>query len=311
MKRNFLQQSARPRISLPPLSALEAFDRAAAHLSFLRAAKELGITPSAVSHRIRSLEQKCGVRLFARAGRAVKLTQAGEKYLKNVRAALEALGQASRNLQSQDGGIPDIRISALPFFTSAVLLPALGDFRKRFPHARLHIEATNDYADFDRAGVDAAIRYGRERPAGLRFDPLTEISIVPVCTPEIARRMRSPEDISRQPLIHLTVQPAAWPQWLTQAGLGEPSSRMDLWFDNVLTALDAAEGGHGVVLAMYPLIKTRKGFGRSLVIPFNLPSQKGGVFHLAYRSEDARTKRIVVLRRWLIDAVKNITHNVR
>jgi LysR family glycine cleavage system transcriptional activator len=295
--------NARQSSTTPSLSALQAFERAAAHLSFLLAARDLGLTPSAVSHRIRGLEQKFGVRLFARAGRAIKLTSAGQHYLQTVKTSLDALEQGSRDLEARGAGVAEIRLSAPPFFTSAVIIPALGDFRMRFPNVMLRVDATTQYADFDRTRVDAAVRYGRERSAGLHFEPLVKIGIVPVCAPEIARRLRSLPDLAAQPLIHLTIQPAAWPNWLKEAGLDNSSSRSDLWFDNVLSLLDAAERGFGITLAMYPLITARKGFGRSLVIPFNCQATARDQFYLVHRSEHTRSKRMVMLRRWLTDAI--------
>ena len=288
----------------PSLSALQAFERAAVHLSFLRAARDLSLTPSAVSHRIRGLEQKFGVRLFTRAGRAIRLTAAGQQYLETVKASLAALEQGGRELQRHGADAQEIRISALPFFTSVVIIPALAEFRKRFPGVALKVEATNQYADFDRTSVDIAIRYGRERPVGLRFEPLIDVHSVPVCSPEIARRLRTPADLARETLIHVSVQPAAWPAWLNEAKVGGRSSRDDLWFDNVLSALDAAEQGLGVALAMYPLIRARSGFRRALVTPFSVRAIRSERFYMVCRSEHARSKRMVVLRRWLAAAVR-------
>jgi LysR family glycine cleavage system transcriptional activator len=297
-----------PRRSTPSLSALQAFEMAAAHLSFQRAARQLGLTPSAVSHRIRGLEERFGVRLFARTGRAIRLTEAGEHYLSIVSASLDALEHGSRDLQSLGAAAPDMRISALPFFTSTVIIPALDDFRKRFPAISLQVAATNDYADFNQGGVDAAIRYGREQSSGLRFEPLLEVSSIAVCSPRLARRLKQPKDLIDQPLIHITVQPNAWPVWLGEAGLQRPASQGDLWFDNVLSALDAARSGFGVALAMHPLVSAYAEFGRSLVAPFDLPKARGDKFYLVYRPEQARTRRILTLRRWLTEAVKAPAH---
>jgi LysR family glycine cleavage system transcriptional activator len=295
------------RRSTPSLSALQAFETAAEHQSFQRAARELGLTPSAISHRIRGLEERFGVRLFTRAGRAIRLTDAGQHYLTTVRASLDALELSSRDLQSLGASGPDLRISSLPFFTSMVIIPALDDFRRRFPNVSLQVAATNDYADFDRGGVDAAIRYGREHSSGLRFDPLLEVRGVAVCSSRLARQLRTPADLVKQPLIHVTVQRNAWPAWLDEAGLHRAESQNDLWFDNVLSALDAAQCGLGIALAMHPLISAHREFGRSLVVPFDLPPRRGGRFYLVYRSEHARTRRIATLRRWLTQAVHAAT----
>ena len=295
------------RRATPSLPALQAFEMAAKHLNFQRAAKDLGLTPSAISHRIRGLEQKFGVRLFERAGRAIRLTEAGEHYLNAVRSSLDALELSSLELQSRGGNGPGIRISSLPFFTNVVIIPALGDFRKRFPNTTLQVAATNEYANFDRAGIDAAIRYGRERSSGLRFDPLVEVRGTAVCSPDLARKLRSPQDLARHPLIHITVQGGAWPSWLKAAGLDRSESASDLWFDNVITALEAARHGLGIALAMHPLITGHPEFGRSLVAPFELLPARGERFYLVYRAEHANTRRVTTLRRWLSQAVSRAT----
>ena len=115
----------------------------------------------------------------------------------------------------RDGG-GELWISSLPFFTSAVLIPALPDFKRRHPATDAAIEATHQYADFNASRVDVAIRYGREHSTGLKFEPLVEVNRLPVCTPALIKGgLRDPEDLSRQVLIHLTTQPRA----------GRPGSR--------------------------------------------------------------------------------------
>ena len=291
------------RRATPSLSALQAFEMAAKHLNFQRAARDLGLTPSAISHRIRGLEQKFGARLFERAGRAIRLTDTGRHYLEAVRASLDALELSSLELQSRGANGPGIRLSSLPFFTNTVIIPALDDFRKRFPNTSLQIAATNEYADFDRGGVDAAIRYGRERSAGLRFDPLLEVCGVAVCAPRLAKRLRSPLDVARQPLIHVTVQSGAWPAWFAAAGLERSESNGDFWFDNIISALEAARCGLGIALTLHPLISAHPEFGKSLVAPFDHLRATGDIFYFVYRAEHANTRRILSLRRWLARAV--------
>ena len=197
--------------TIPPLAALLAFARAATQLSFRRAARDLSLSPSAISHQIRGLEQQFGIKLFIRGTRTVRLTPEGERYLAKVSAALATLQEASREMtrQRRDGS-GELWISSLPFFTSAVLLPALPDFKRRHPALTLRIEATHQYADFNASRVDVAIRYGREYSAGLKFEPLVEVKGLPVCTPALAKAgLRRPEDLSGEVLIHLTTQPRA------------------------------------------------------------------------------------------------------
>ncbi|MCW5747678.1 MAG: LysR family transcriptional regulator [Alphaproteobacteria bacterium] len=295
-----------PARAIPPLSAVQAFERAAAHLNFRRAAQDLAISPSAVSHQIRGLEARFGVRLFARAGRSVRLTPDGEHYLRAVAAGLALLEQAGRDLYRRGRGLPrELRISSLPFFTATVLIPALPEFTRRHPDLTLRIEATHQYADFDGAGVDVAIRYGRERAAGLRLEPLLEVRMQPVCAPGVARAgLRTPADLARQVLINVAQQPRSWSTWLREKGLAHLKPRGELWFDAVPSALEAAEQGLGVALAMHPLIRARAGFGRRLVFPFDAPAARGQTIYFVCRPEQARDRRVSALRRWLLEAVK-------
>jgi len=187
-----------PLRAIPPLTALLAFERAATQLSFRRAARDLALSPSAISHQIRGLEAQFGVKLFVRGARSVRLTADGERYLAKVSVALAALQEAGRDMlrhRRDSGG--ELWISALPFFTSTVLIPALPDFKRRNPGLVLRIEATHQYADFNSSRVDVAIRYGREHSAGLKFEPLIEVKGLPVCAPALIKGgLRKPEDLS-------------------------------------------------------------------------------------------------------------------
>jgi LysR family glycine cleavage system transcriptional activator len=305
---NDIHLSAAPEMpprAIPPLTALLAFERAALQLSFRRAARDLALSPSAISHQIRGLEVLFGVKLFVRGARTVRLTADGERYLAKVSAALAALQEAGREMlrHRRDGG-GELWISALPFFTSTVLIPALSDFKRRNPGVTLRIEATHQYADFNASRVDVAIRYGREHSTGLKFEPLVEVRGLPVCAPALIKGgLRHPEDLSREILIHLTSQPQAWPDWLKQAGIAQLTPRGHLWLDSVPAMLEAAEHGLGVTLAMAPLIRARPGFGKKLVAPFDVATGAGETIYLVSRTEQARDRRIGALRRWIVDAV--------
>ena len=294
-----------PLRAIPPLTALLAFERAASQLSFRRAAHDLALSPSAVSHQIRGLEQLFGVKLFVRGARSVRLTADGERYFARISVALAALQDAGREMQRhrRDSG-GELWISALPFFTSTVLLPALADFKRRHPGLTLRIEATHQYADFNASQVDVAVRYGREHSAGLKFEPLIEVKGMPVCAPALIKGgLRRPEDLARQVLIHLTTQPRSWPAWLKEAGIPDLAPRGHLWLDSVPAMLEAAEQGLGVTLGMAPLIKARPGFGRKLVAPFDVPVSRMETIYLVSRTEQARDRRIGALRRWIVEAV--------
>jgi LysR family glycine cleavage system transcriptional activator len=299
------QSSDLPLRAIPPLTALLAFERAASQLSFRRAARDLALSPSAISHQIRGLEEQFGVKLFVRGARSVRLTADGERYLAKISTALSTLQEAGQELlrRRRDGG-SELWISSLPFFTSTVLIPALPDFKRKNPGLTLRIEATHQYADFNASRVDVALRYGRENSTGLKFEPLIEVRGLPVCAPALIRGgLRKPADLSGQVLIHLTSQPRAWPSWLKAASNQEVTPRAHLWLDSVPAMLEAAEQGLGVTLAMAPLIKARPGFGKKLVVPFDIETAPTETIYLVSRTEQARDRRIAALRRWISDAV--------
>jgi LysR family glycine cleavage system transcriptional activator len=305
-----IEQSKRgltPSRIVPPLSALLAFERVAAHLSFRRAARELSVSPSAISHQIKSLEERFGMHLFVRVGRSVVLTDEGKRYLQTVRSALLQLEEGSRDLLDR---IKDrervLRISAMPFFTRTVLIPHLAKFQASHPKLDLRIDATHEYANFDERLVDAAIRYGRDRSQGLRLDALLSVSGQPVCSPKLAATLREPEDLRKATLINLVDQPRAWPAWLSEIVQQAVVPKSELWFDNVPAALEAAEHGLGVALAMYPLIKGWPAYGRRLVAPFDVQPHRTATLYLVTRPQDAHDRRIRNFRRWLLDAVKAV-----
>ncbi len=298
-----------PMRAIPPLSALLAFERAASQLSFRRAARDLSLSASAISHQIRGLEAQFGVKLFIRGARMVRLTPDGERYFDKVSAALAALESASKDIMKRSRDHDDeLWISALPFFTSTVLLPALPDFNRRNPGLTLRIESTHQYADFNRSNVDVAIRYGREQSSGLKFEPLVEVRGLAVCAPTLVKAgLKTPQDLSQQVLIHLTSQPRAWQVWLREMGIPETEPRGHIWLDSVPAILEAAERGLGVALAMTPLIEARDGFGKTLIAPFDFRTRHSEVMYLVSRREQARDRRIATLRRWILDAVSRFS----
>jgi LysR family glycine cleavage system transcriptional activator len=300
-----LNRTPAPSRIVPPLSALLAFERVAAHLSFRRAARELSLSPSAISHQIKGLEERFGVHLFVRAGRSVALTSEGEHYLQTVRSALLQLEEGSRDLLDR---VKDrervLRISAMPFFTQTVLIPHLAKFQAKHPKLDIRIDATHQYANFDERGVDAAIRYGRDKSQGLRLDQLLPVSGQPVCAPKLAAMLREPEDLRKTTLIRIVDQPRAWPAWLSEIAGQAVIPKSELWFDTVPAALEAAEHGLGVALAMYPLIKGWPGYGRRLVAPFDRKSQRTATLYLVTRPQDAHDRRVQSFKRWLTGAVR-------
>lgn len=290
-----------PLRATPQLSALLAFERAAAHLSFRRAAEDLAISPSAVSHQIRALEEYFGVRLFARGSRPLALTAEGADYLGGVGEGLARLDEASRALLRRGrGGHAELRVSAIPYFTQAVILPVLDEFHARHPGLTLHVEATQGYGDVAGGEVDVAIRNGREHSAGLRFEPLVDVWLSPVMSADAAAGMARPQDILNHKLIEIRSWPRAWADWFAAAGVsGEPQGGV-IKVDTVSDSLHAAELGLGVALGFFPALFARPTFGSALVAPFDITSGPS-VIYLVTRPENARDRHVEAFRRWMFE----------
>jgi LysR family glycine cleavage system transcriptional activator len=300
------------RTPMPPLNALRAFEAAARHLSLTRAAAELHVTAGALSHQIRGLEELLGVQLFERRVRAIALTDAGKLLypglqtgFARIREAVEGLDRAGR-----DGVLV---ISAPPGFTAKWLVPRLYRFTSAHPEIDVRSSASTAYADFTSDGVDVAIR---NLPAGARIDPslssekLTELSVVPVCSPRLIARHGAPADaaaLRRLPLIHddtLTHLPEypGWATWFAAAGLPDIDVSRGLRFNTTDHALDAAGEGAGVLLAndlpAYDDLRT----GR-LVIPVRLALTTGRAYHVVCLRSRRERPHVRAFRAWMQEEV--------
>ena len=208
----------RPR-KLPPLNALRAFEAAARHLSFKRAAAELAVTPAAVSHQVRALEAQLGVELFARGHRALALTRAGARSLPGLTDAFDALDDAVHALRARSAP-PRLVLSVVPSFGANWLVPRLGAFRAKHRAIDLVVLSSAELVDFARDPVDVGIRFGPGGWPGVRADLLLGEEYVAVASPKLARGargLRSPEDLRRHTLLH-DENSNAWRAWLDGRG---------------------------------------------------------------------------------------------
>ena len=211
---------------LPPLNSLRAFEAAARHLSFTKAAEELHVTPAAVSQQIKLLEEHCGTKLFRRLTRALMLTDAGQAALPPLREGFDKLAEAVDRLRSHDrGGI--LTVSVPPSFGAKWLVHRLDRLNAAHPEFDVRIDATDTLVDFSDAGVDIALRYGRGTYPGLHAEHLMPEVAFPVCSPALLEGehpLRAPEDLSHHTLLHVQWKmehEAApnWRMWLRAAGI--------------------------------------------------------------------------------------------
>src|SRR5580704_2121332 len=221
-------------LPLPSLNGLRAFESAARHLSFTRAAAELNVTQTAISHQIHRLEQQIGIPLFVRRNRALLLTREAEAYLPSVRTAFEDLRRATARLRRPDReGL--ITVSTTASLAAKWLVTRVAAFQDANPGIEVRITTSPHLVDFEREEVDIAVRYGRGSWPGLRADWLMAEHIFPVCSPALlkdANPLRSPEDLAHHTLLHTSISREDWQLWLTAAGLPpEIATRRGLTFD--------------------------------------------------------------------------------
>lgn len=237
---------------LPPLNTLRFFEATGRLLSFKLAARELAVTPSAVSHGIQSLEDWLGTALFSRSSRGVALTEAGQAYLPAARQALTILAAASERIP----GRPPRRrlsISVAPTFGTRLLLPRLAEFSRLHPGINVVIDTVHHHVEFPRDGVDVAIRLGHGDWPDLAATHLLTEELVPVCSPELRRKLGPQAPLCAAPLIHLTSASDDWPTWAAGAGWDLPNCRRGLMVDTIQIALDAAARGLGIAIGRLPL----------------------------------------------------------
>ena len=291
--------------TLPSLNGLRAFEAAARHLSFTRAADELNVTQTAVSHQIRRLEDQLGVVLFERRNRALALTREAQDYLPAVRAAFEDLRQATARLRRPERDAV-LTVSTTASLAAKWLVTRVAAFQDAHPGIEVRITTSAHLVDFRREQVDMAVRYGRGKWPGVRARWLMAEDIFPVCSPALLRGdkpLRRPEDLVHHTLLHATVSREDWQLWLTAAGLPTAlARRRGLSFDQSFMAIQAAMDGLGVALGRSAYVEADLAAGR-LVVPFDvvLPADAG--FYVVAPEETAEAPKIVLFRDWLVASV--------
>lgn len=285
---------------LPPLDALRVFEAAARRLSFAAAAAELHLTASAVSHRIKTLEEQLGLVLFERLTRKVQLTPSGRAYAAAVADAIAILREATRRL-AVDANRP-LLVSVTPLFGSRWLLPRLARFEAAHPGISVRIISTMRLADFAGDGVDCAVRFGTGTWTGLSAHRLMTLDYVPVCAPALARRLKVPADLKRHTLLHSEPTSDAWRMWLLAVGATSVDPDGGQVLSDTTAAIQAAMDGIGVAISdrkfIAPELKQRR-----LVAPFAIDMPSGGAFYFVYPQARANDRRIATFRDWVVSRV--------
>ncbi|MGQ0674469.1 MAG: transcriptional regulator GcvA [Rhodospirillales bacterium] len=286
---------------LPPLNALRAFEAAGRHLSFTRAADELAVTPTAVSHQIRLLEDTLKVKLFRRLPRRLLLTDSGQDLLAGARDAFARLGLAVERVAG--GGLRGaLTISSTVTFSWRWLVPRLQRFQSAYPEIDLRLDASQRAVDFHREGVDAAVRYGRGNWPGLYSVWLFEETLTVLLSRELLAAgppLKIPRDILRYPLLRdSAVNDEDWRAWLALAGISPREARRGGAFDSSQMAVQAALGGAGVALVMPAFFAEELASGK-LVQPFDLAIDSGKAHFFVCPEGNETHAKIAAFRDWL------------
>lgn len=292
---------------IAPLNALRAFEAAARHLSFTKAAAELNVTPAAISHQIKSLEEYCGVPLFRRLTRALLLTDAGQAALPRLRDGFDMLADACAMLRTDaESGL--LTVSAAPSIAAKWLVTRLDRFRDLEPDIDIRLDATDRLSDFAQDGVDVAIRYGGGNYPGLSVRQLFATRVHPVCSPRFLEKcsvLRTPHDLAGRTLLHIdwTTQEDTWPSWkmwLLAAGISGVEQARGPRFSDVAMAIQAAVEGHGIALVSDVLAADDLTAGR-LVRPFELSVSVDFGYYVVCPPEKAEIPKVRLFCDWLCE----------
>ena len=297
------------RCRLPSLNALRAFEAAARNRGLSAAARELHVTPAAVSHRIKELEADFGFALLDRGTRSSVPTPRAALALPLLSAGFEQLAEAVRLLRI-DTFSSVLTISVGPTFASTWLVRRLGDFKRGNPGFRVRIETSDATADFRSDGVDVGIRFGTEHQPGLVATRLFAEAIYPVCSPRLldAGALGDPDDLAAHTLLHVDWslgqgETYDWQMWLLAAGASRVDASRGEAFSHTSLALQAAVEGQGVALGSDSVAGDLIADGR-LVKPFDLSVPMALAYYLVYPPENAGLAKVVAFRDWILGATR-------
>lgn len=289
---------------LPPLNSLRAFESAARHLSFTKAADELAVTPGAISQQVKLLEDTIGVSLFHRQARGLALTDAGLASLPSLRDGFDRLHAAIR-LMTQERKAGRLAISVAPSFAAKWLVHRLDRFQNRHPDIDVYVHAGMDLVDFSVDDVDLAIRYGQGNYPDMTSEKLMEERIVPVCAPSLLTGetpLRTLDDLAGYTLLHddgSDHEIATWPMWLKAAGTAVDGSRGPR-FNQSSLVIEAAVAGRGVALAKYALAEADLQAAR-LVIPFDLTTPTDFAYWIVHPSAKSALPEVKAFKDWILE----------
>jgi len=291
--------------TLPSITALRTLEAATRHNNFSQAAKELNITPSAVSHQIRKLEKMWALNLFERRTRQVAQTRSGQEIATLVRQFLFNIKRTVKDLQDEVERKP-LRINTMTSFAYKWLVPRLDAFHKKNPDIEVWISTSNKLSNFATESFDTVIRLGAGEYPGLHSTFLLGDFVFPVCSPSLAKNLKNqlkkPADLLKQKLLYRIEDESAptWIHWFSQAGVQDPVLPKGPKFPDTNTALLAAMGNQGIALARSSLVHEELLDGR-LVKLFDIIFQSPINYYLVCPQGSENTPEITAFRNWITE----------
>lgn len=291
--------------NIPPLRALKAFESSARHLSFTKAANELFVTQAAISHQIKSLEDKTGVKLFKRFNRALQLTTEGQVYLLSIMESLEQLEQATRQLVNRNAkGM--LNISLLPSFATKWMAKRIWKFQDKFPDIEVSISAFEWLADFNKEDIDVAIRYGRGNWPNVYCELLFEERVYPICNRKVYKSLDDnpdPSILSDYKLLHDDFSTEDWDMWFKKANTELKTPIKGTRFSHTVMMLETVENSNSFALGRTPLViddLKRK----LLYAPFNISIGSDYAYYFVCPKGLENSPKIKDFKKWVINEAK-------
>ncbi len=291
--------------NIPPLRALKAFEASARHLSFTKAADELFVTQAAISHQIKSLEEKTKTQLFKRYNRSLQLTTTGQIYLLSIIESLDKLEKSSKQLTGRNSR-NTLSISLLPSFATKWMAQRIWKFQDKYPEIEVRISACDSLVDFDQDESDIAIRYGRGHWPDVYSELLFEEQIFPICSRETYEKIKKdiqPKLLLSERLVLDDFSSDDWETWFQKAGINLDKPVRGTRFSHTVMMLESIENGHGFALGRTPLVidDLRRNI---FYAPFNINIASDYAYYFVCKSGHESTPQIAAFKEWVFSEAK-------
>jgi len=294
---------------LPPLNPLRAFEAAARHMSFTRAAAEMNVTQGAISRQVRALEDFLGFELFERTPKGVEVTENGRIYVNALTEAFEQIARATDEIVTARTHTV-LTIRGYTTFLVRWLMPLLPEFQVKYPNIEVRLVSGSDTVNFERDNIDIGIRYGLGRWKGLESDLLFFDALLPVCSPKLldATKLQHPRDLARATLLHLNLRRDDWPDWLAAAGQENLEPANSLYLEDLGIVYQCAVAGLGVAIGQLAYVRDDLMSSR-LVAPFDLVLTRPKGYFLVCPKDRIDVTKIMTFRNWLRERVAMLDHS--